>query len=260
MRVSVLASGSSGNASFVELAGTKLLIDAGISMRRIKTGLAGIGVGLDQLDGILVTHEHRDHINGLAMLMRHSTAPLYVREQTYDNLSCRSLIDPKRCRFIGGQFGVGGVRVEAFNISHDAVDPVGFSLYGQSVKCTVATDLGFVTSSVQQALDYSDVLILEANHDVDMLNQGAYPAYLKHRILSNRGHLSNNDAAYALVRMKKKERLKVLLAHLSADNNRPQVAAATVGSIMAAHGYDLAGGITIGLAKQSEAVNLLEEG
>lgn len=261
MQVSVLASGSAGNAIFVRIGRTKLLVDAGISARRIQAGLAVLGVAVAELDGVLITHEHRDHISGLTTLTKKYQLPIYARPDTFRSMYCRATLDDGCCNDIGACFGVGGLKVETFNISHDAADPVGFSIYGNdsygnAIKCTVATDLGFVTSSVQQALDHSDVLVLEANHDVDLLRKGSYPYYLKQRILSNRGHLSNNDAAWALVRMKKRGHTKVLLAHLSEENNRPAVAQETVCTIVRQQGYDLATEFDIRLTKQNEIVTL----
>lgn len=256
MRVSVLASGSRGNATFIELDGKKLLVDAGISARRIKAGLGLLGVEIQELDGVLITHEHRDHIGGLATLTKRYGVPVFARPDTIAAMYCRDEI-PARCfHAIGERFGFGGVQVEAFNISHDAADPVGYSLYGERVKCTFATDLGFVSSSVQAAIDMSDVLVLEANHDLKMLKGGAYPQCLKQRILGNRGHLSNDEAAWTLLRMKKKRRTTVLLAHLSEENNRPAVARDTICAIMRGQGCDPQAALDLRLTKQNEMVSL----
>lgn len=256
MRVSVLASGSKGNSTFIELDGKKLLVDAGISARRIQKGLAQLGVEIGALDGVLITHEHRDHIGGLATLTKRYGVPVFTRPDTFAAMYCRDEIPPTCCREIGDRFNFDGLCVEAFNIPHDAADPIGFCLYGERVKCTFATDLGFVSSSVQAAIDLSDVLILEANHDLAMLRDGAYPRQLKQRILGNRGHLSNDDAAWTLVRMKKKRRTSVLLAHLSEENNRPVVARETICSILRVQGCDLQDAFDLRLTKQNEMVSL----
>lgn len=256
MRVSVLASGSAGNAVYIQIGETKLLVDAGISAKRIQVGLADIGVAVEDLNGVLITHEHRDHINGLVTLTKKYKLPIYTRADTFRSMYCRASILEECCHPVGDQFGIAGLKVETFNIPHDAADPVGFSIYGKDIKCTVATDLGFVTSSVQKALDHSDVLVFEANHDIEMLKNGAYPQYLKQRILSNRGHLSNNDAAWALVRMKKRKHTKVFLAHLSEENNCPAIAHDTICTIMQRQGYDLATDFDIRVTKQNEIVSL----
>ncbi|MBP2632568.1 MAG: beta-lactamase domain protein [Firmicutes bacterium] len=252
MQVHVLASGSKGNSTYVQIGDTKLLVDAGISARRIKASLANIGVAIEELNGILITHEHRDHINGLPTLTKKYKLPVYTRPDTFRSMVCRNLIVDECCNEIGDKLGIGGLKIESFNISHDAADPVGFCIYGKDIKCTVATDLGFVTSSVQKALDNSDVLVLEANHDVDLVKNGMYPQYLKQRILGNRGHLSNADAAWALVRMEKQKHMKVFLAHLSEENNRPSIARETVNKIVREQGYEL----DIRLASQSQMVGL----
>ncbi len=255
MQVSVLASGSKGNSIFVEIGGTKLLVDAGISARRIKKSLGEIAVGVEELDGILITHEHRDHIGGLRTLSKQYGLPIYTREDTFRAMYCAAEIPTSCCRPIGSAFEIGQLSIEAFNISHDAADPVGYAICCRDLKCTIATDLGFVSSSVQAALDNSDLLVLEANHDPDLLRQGSYPWPLKQRILSNRGHLSNNDAAWALVRMKKKQ-TQVLLAHLSEENNRPAVAQATICDIIERQGCGLGDELAIHLAKPNETVTL----
>lgn len=256
MKVHVLASGSTGNATFIEMGGTKLLVDAGISARRIKNSLAAINIAIGDIDGILVTHEHRDHINGLPTLIKQYKLPIYTRPATFQAMYCREKLDDGCCIPIQEHVLIGNLKINTFNISHDAADPVGFNIYGKGMKCTFATDLGFVTSSVQSAIDHSDVLILEANHDVGMLKNGSYPRHLKQRILSNRGHLSNEDAAWALVRMKKQKHTKVLLAHLSEENNRPDIAEQTVNLIMERQGYDLASELEIQMTKPDEVVSL----
>lgn len=239
MQVHVLASGSTGNASFIEMGQTKLLVDAGISARRIKAGLATLGTAVEELDGILITHEHRDHINGLPTLTKKYKTPVYANAATFDAMYCRELLPDCCCNVITTGLDIGAVKVEPFNISHDAADPVGYSMFYQSTKCTVATDLGFVTETVKKAIAYSDVLVFEANHDVDLLKNGSYPWYLKNRIMSNRGHLSNTDAAWTLARMARNKSAKVFLAHLSQENNRPEIAETTVRTILSEQNLDL---------------------
>lgn len=250
MQVVVLASGSKGNAVYVEIDGTKILIDAGISATRIKKRLAEEQVDVSSLDGILVTHEHRDHIAGLATLSKWYHLPIFSRLATIEHMSCRRQIPDECFHPIEGAFRLGGLTIDPFKIPHDAADPVGYRVMGSS-NCTLATDLGFVTSSVQAAIEGADILILEANHDPEVLKHGDYPWPLKRRILSNRGHLANADAAWALVRMKKRPQ-HVFLAHLSEKNNTPQLAADTVGSILSRQGVSLA----LTLAAQDEPVRL----
>lgn len=255
MQVSVLASGSKGNSIFVEAGGTKLLVDAGISARRIRQSLAEIDVHVGDLDGILITHEHRDHINGLKTLTKQYRLPIYTRMETLQAMFCSKEIPQEYWRPVQEDFHIGAASVRAFNISHDAADPVGYMIHAAGKKCTVATDLGFVTSTVQAAIDHSDLLVLEANHDPDLLQKGSYPWMLKKRILSNRGHLSNNDAAWALVRMQS-QRTQVLLAHLSEENNRPEIARDTICQIALQQGCDLQKNLQIHLTKPDEIVTV----
>ncbi len=250
MQVVVLASGSKGNAVYVEMDGTKLLIDAGISATRIKKRLAEEQVDVSTLDGILVTHEHRDHIAGLATLSKWYRLPIFTRRGTIEHMSCRQAIPDDCFHPIDGAFRLGDLTIDPFRIPHDAADPVGYRVMG-SQNCTLATDLGFVTSSVQAAIDGADVLVLEANHDPEVLKHGDYPWALKRRILSNRGHLANADAAWALVRMKKRPE-HVFLAHLSEKNNTPELASETVASILEQQGVSL----ELSLTAQDEPVRL----
>lgn len=155
MQVVVLASGSKGNAVYVEMDGTKLLIDAGISATRIKKRLAEEQVDVSTLDGILVTHEHRDHIAGLATLSKWYRLPIFTRRGTIEHMSCRQAIPDDCFHPIDGAFRLGDLTIDPFRIPHDAADPVGYRVMG-SQNCTLATDLGFVTSSVQAAIDGAD--------------------------------------------------------------------------------------------------------
>ena len=165
-------------------------------------------------------------------------------------MSCRGAVPADCFQPVSEAFMLNGLQVEPFNIPHDAAEPVGYRLCG-SKRCTLATDLGFVTSSVQAAIEGADVLVLEANHDPDVLKNGAYPWPLKRRILSNRGHLANADAAWALVRMQRRPS-KVFLAHLSEENNRPELARETVQGILDRQGIRL----DLIVASQNEAVSL----
>lgn len=252
MRLSVLASGSKGNAVLVEMDGTRLLIDVGIGLRRIKACLAALGLSLDALDGVLLTHEHRDHVAGLGALLREVPLPVYSRPGTIAALSPRDDLPMACFHSFRGDMTVGQVKVEPFPLSHDAAEPVGYRVRG-SRTCTVATDLGFVTGVVQDAIEGADALVLEANHDPATLKQGGYPWPLKQRILSNRGHLANLDAAWALARMKRRP-AQVVLAHLSEENNRPALAEETVRDILLRQGV-LLSGMAIALARQQEMVS-----
>lgn len=231
LRVAVLASGSKGNAAYIELDGVRLLIDAGISARRITRSLADLGVDAASLDGVFVTHEHSDHIKGLPTLLKQYRLPLFAPPATLRAIGESLAVPEDTFTPLTGDVMLGSVAVKSFSTLHDAASPVGYAVCG-SEKCALATDLGFLTNDVMAAIEGSDVLILEANHDRELLQSGSYPWRLKQRILSNRGHLSNSAAAWALVRLKKRPRA-VFLAHMSQENNRPELVEETVRTILA---------------------------
>lgn len=259
MQAHILASGSTGNCIFLDFDHTKILVDAGISTRRIKNSLASIGVDIEALDGVVITHEHRDHVNGLATLTKKYRIPVYGRPAMWEELYCRSLI-PEECRRpLPNTLAIGQVQIEPFAIPHDAADPVGFCFFNGSTKCSVATDLGFVTDSVKQAIARSDLLVLESNHDIDMLKNGSYPWSLKKRIMSNRGHLSNLDAGWTLARLERKWRTHVFLAHMSQENNCPEVASQTVRQVLEEQGCRLGEEIHLHLTYPDQMVSLQVE-
>ena len=246
MRVSVLASGSKGNAIFIEMDETRVLVDAGIGVRRVGRALSSLSASLDSLDAIFITHEHSDHVAGLRTLLKHTEAPVYTRPGTLRAMAADELPED-RLFAIHDSVEIGSLRVSAFDI--DAADPVGYEITG-SRKCTVATDLGFVTDGVRTAMEGADVLVFEANHDLAMLRKGPYPWPLKQRILGNRGHLANDEAGRAIARLRARPQ-KIILAHLSETNNRPDVAEETVSHVLAESGVTL----PLAVALQNEMVS-----
>jgi len=236
MQLHILASGSTGNAVLIEMGGKRLLIDAGISARRIERGLAGVGIAVEKLDGILITHEHSDHIKGMEVLLKRYRLPVYARPATWEAMPARDRIPPECQRYLGDSLDLGAVKIVPFAISHDAVEPVGFCFYYQNTKWVLATDLGVVTRSVAEALAYADVAILESNHDIEMLKNGPYPPFLKQRIKGQQGHLSNYDAGQILARIPRQAIMQVFLAHLSQKNNRPSLAERTVSQVLQSSG------------------------
>jgi phosphoribosyl 1,2-cyclic phosphodiesterase len=235
-----LASGSSGNSQYIGNKTTKILLDAGLSGKYIKAGLEGIGVDPNELDGIVITHEHSDHIKGIGVLMRRYNVPIYVTEGTWQGMSQKiGKIDEAKVNIIknNATFAIKDIEVKAYPVSHDANDPVGYTFENQGSKVGVITDLGHYTDEILTEIRSCDLVMLEANHDVEMLQMGSYPYYLKRRILSNVGHLSNEtsgEIACDLVRNGKAK--NILLGHLSRENNFPDLAYETVKSIMASEG------------------------
>lgn len=258
MKVHVLASGSAGNSIFLKDEHTNILIDAGISARRIKNSLAAIGTAIEDLDGIFITHEHSDHIKGLPTLLKKYRLPVYTRPATWDAMPFKEPLPAACYRGLPESIDLGTMKIEPFSISHDAADPVGFNFFCRDNKCSVATDLGFVTDKVKKALALSDILVLESNHDTDMLEQGSYPWSLKKRIMSNRGHLSNIDAAWTIARMSRKAHTHVFLAHMSKENNRPELARETVGNILSSQGLRLGMDVSLHLTFPDQTASIAE--
>lgn len=255
MNLHILASGSTGNAIFLEIGSAKILIDAGISARRIEKGLRAVGIEPAALDAILVTHEHSDHVSGLPVFTRKFKAPVYARRRTWDAFQPTHHVEADYRRELGTRLDIGGVRIEPFAISHDAAEPVGYSFYYGDLKCVVATDMGCVSERVEQDIAFADVMVFESNHDVAMLRSGPYPEYLKKRILGTRGHLSNLETGRCLARMGKKSGMHVFLAHLSQHNNCPDLALSTVEKVLEQQGTRLDQDIFLHLAHPCDTVS-----
>lgn len=231
MTVCPLFSGSTGNSIYIAMGGVKLLVDAGMSAARIAGELAEIGVDIDEIDAILVTHEHVDHVRGLGVLSRKYGLPIYANEGTWNGILQKENGIPLRCMhtfFTGEDFFIGGVCVHPFPIPHDAMEPSGFALSCGALRCGVATDIGHIREDWLGAVTGCQALVLEANHDVEMVERGPYPMKLKRRILGKNGHLNNADCAKALLELVRGGTQAVFLSHLSADNNLPELAYSTV--------------------------------
>ncbi|MDE7312164.1 MAG: MBL fold metallo-hydrolase [Eubacterium sp.] len=233
MELCSIASGSSGNCICVGTEESHLLVDAGISGKRIETGLNSVGLKTSEMEAILITHEHIDHIAGLGVLARRYGLPIYGTQGTLDAVrSVKSVgkIDESLLHPIlpGQEFQVGDMTVHPISISHDAADPVAYLLQTDSRKIGVITDLGTYDDALVEKLQGMDILLLEANHDVRMLQTGSYPYPLKQRILSDRGHLSNVLSGQLLGRLLHDRFRAVVLGHLSKENNYAELAYETV--------------------------------
>lgn len=218
-----LASGSSGNAALVSCGSTHILLDAGVSARRITTALRGLGVDPAALSGVLVTHEHTDHASGLATLTKQLRLPVYATAPTLLRLGEKlpALSGLEHAVEAAAGFGVGSLWVRPFATPHDAAGSVGYVLTGDDCSMALCTDLGHVTGQVRQAVLGCQLLVCEANHDEDWLRTGPYPYYLKKRILGDYGHLSNEAGAELAAQAVEAGARTVVLAHLSAENNTP---------------------------------------
>lgn len=233
MELCSIASGSSGNCICVGTADSHLLVDAGISGKRMETGLNSVGLKTDEMEAILITHEHIDHIAGLGVLARRYGLPIYGTQGTLDAVcAVKSVgkIDEALLHPIlpEQEFQVGDMTVHPVSISHDAADPVAYIMKTGSQKVGVITDLGTYDDAFVGKLQDLDILLLEANHDVRMLQAGSYPYPLKQRILSDRGHLSNVLSGQLLGRLLHDRFHAVVLGHLSKENNYAELAYETV--------------------------------
>ncbi len=229
LHLTVLASGSSGNCALVETPDTRVLVDAGLSAKRVAGLLEGIGVKPEQLDGILLTHEHSDHAAAVGVWGRRHGTPVYANRLTAEALSSDSKGVDWRIFQTGGEFALGGLRVQSFSIPHDAAEPVGFVLSHGGQALGFLTDLGFPTRMVMERVRSVHTLLIEANHDEKMLqNDTRRPWSTKQRIMSRHGHLSNTAAAEVLAEIVGNGLRRALLGHLSEDCNRPELAVRTV--------------------------------
>jgi phosphoribosyl 1,2-cyclic phosphodiesterase len=230
--VSMLASGSRGNCAVVASATTRILVDAGISCRETFKRMKSLGEDPHLLSAILITHEHSDHIYGLATLAKRLHIPVFMTGGTHQAWA-RAMRDengerPKLEKFerfeSGHRFQVGDIEVKPFTIPHDAADPVGFTFRAEGIKVGIATDLGYLPVSVRDHLRGCDVLVMESNHDLEMLRGGPYPWSVKQRVMSRVGHLSNEALADFFISDYDNNATFIVLAHLSEQNNHPEIA------------------------------------
>ena len=231
MKFSVLASGSTGNAIYVETDHKRLLIDAGLSGKKMEAALHAIGISPSKLDAILVSHEHSDHVKGVGILARRYKLPIYANEKTWKAMDLMIGAVPNDLRFHMNRGAVetfGDLDIETFGVSHDAADPMFFSFRHDGRNMTILTDTGYVSDHMAGIAKEADTLIFESNHDMDMLRMGKYPWSVKRRILGDEGHVSNMDAGTALAEIIKGRSAEVYLAHLSLDNNMKDLARMTV--------------------------------
>ena len=246
----MLASGSSGNAALLATGKTRILIDAGLSMKELGKRMAAIGEDLHGLDAILVTHEHSDHIAGLPVLARRlqRRVPFYMTRLTAPAIDWEESLPALEPFQAGASFPIGDIEVQSFSIPHDAVDPVGFCFEAEGVRIGLATDLGYIPESVKYHLRRADLLMIEANHDLEMLKVGPYPWSVKQRVMSRVGHLSNLVMSDYLLEDLDSRTAHVVLGHLSEQNNHPEIARAMACRALERRGLEAA----ISVAEQAQ--------
>ncbi len=258
--VSVLGSGSRGNATYIRTERVRLLIDCGFGRRTIRKRLAAIGEDPDGINAVLVTHEHTDHVGGLKSMLKGASIEAFMscgtiggsRADAFEmNGSALVPVVP------GRSFQIDDVEVDPFSVPHDSAEPVAFSIRHKGIKVTQVTDLGWISDSVSTSLQGSDVLIIESNHDLDMLRIGSYPWNLKERLIGRHGHLSNRAVGRFLESSYDGQARHVVLAHLSSKNNHPEVAKLEARQALRSRGLDEK---CVSLASQAEPSQPIELG
>ncbi len=227
-KIFTLASGSSGNCTYIGCGKTGVLIDAGISAKSIQEGLSSISTEPKNISAIFITHEHIDHIKGLRVFANKHNIPVFASPQTINALNSTTCLNDNLLNAFDSSIVVNDMEITRFATSHDCVGSSGYTItLPDGKKCAVCTDLGFVSDEVRTALEGSTTILFESNHDVNLLYKGSYPEILKNRILSDKGHLSNNACAVELPNLVEKGTTRIILGHLSRENNKPDIAHTT---------------------------------
>lgn len=261
IRFCSLYSGSSGNSLFISSGDTRLLVEAGLSGKKIIAALNSIGEDPSELDAILVSHEHGDHTKGAGVLSRKFNLPIYASEGTWHAME--GLIGPvsEHNRFVFSSynsFQIGDITVMPFPIPHDANEPVGYCFYACGKKVTVATDIGHINTEMLAYFEDSDLLLLESNHDPELLRMGSYPWPLKKRIAGGNGHLSNDAAGEVVAYMAQRGTKRFLLGHLSKENNFPELAYQAVRNALCEKCLDAGSDVILDIALRDRVGRVIE--
>ncbi len=226
-----LYSGSTGNSLFVQSDNTKILVDVGVSAKKITEALSSISVDINSIDAILITHEHIDHVRSLSTISKKYNIPVYATQNTWDSMpenKFKISLDNQKVFNPKDKFEVGDMLINPFSIPHDATDPCGFNVLCNDRKLSIATDIGHMTKDIIKRLENSSLLMLESNYDPEVLKCGSYPYKLKSRILGPTGHLSNSTAGKTISLLLDSGLSTAILGHLSKENNFPELAYSTV--------------------------------
>ena len=254
MKFCSLYSGSSGNSIFIASDNTRVLIDAGLAGKKIDEALKHIGEEASSIDGIFITHEHIDHIKGVGVLSRKYDIPIYANDNTWAVMEKNiGKIKEHNIRIMDrrSSITINDLEIRSFNIPHDAIAPVGYTVSYAGKNASVVTDFGVFTEEIRDNIIDSDIILLESNHDVNMLRMGPYPYKLKLRVLGENGHLSNEDCGSAIVSLLKNDKKKqIVLGHLSGTNNHPDLAYQTVVDVLSANGISPGDDVILQLASR----------
>ncbi len=254
-----LSSGSSGNCQYIETNNTRILVDGGFSGKRMEALLSSIGVCPSTLDGILVTHEHIDHVKGVGVFSRRYDLPIYANCNTWVGMEkIIGKIHEKNIKVFASEeyLDIKDITAYPINIFHDALEPVGYIFYYNKIKISIITDTGWVNDNMKSKIKGSNLYLMESNHDINMLKDGSYPWPLKQRILSTKGHLSNDDAGRVLGEVIGGNGEIILLGHLSQDNNTPDLAHKTVRNLLLDKGINTDKDITLNLTYRDKVTNI----
>ena len=254
-----LYSGSSGNSLLVSTENTNILIDAGVSSKKIESALTGLNVDPSQIDGILITHEHTDHIQGLGTFAKKFDLPVYVNQKTLDAMpKQKEKISEKNIKLIKieEKFEINDLKIKPFAIPHDAANPCGFCIFKDNKKMSIATDIGHITNGILKNLEDSLFVLLESNYDPEVLMYSKYPYPLKNRIKGPIGHLSNQDAGKTISCLLHSGLKQAMLGHLSKESNFPELAYKTVVEDLIANNYD-ENSLNLYVAKRDEQSKII---
>jgi phosphoribosyl 1,2-cyclic phosphodiesterase len=240
LKICILASSSAGNAMFLGTQHTRILIDAGVCGREIRDRLTAIGESVESLDAVLISHEHGDHVCGLLPVLRKSKARVFTTRLTAPLIEWGKFQPTLECFQAGETFPIGDLEVSSFTIPHDAADPVGFTVRANGLKVGIVTDLGYIPESVKVHLRDTDFLLMESNHDLEMLKVGPYPWSVKQRVMGRNGHLSNTMVSDYIVESMDCSVKTLVLAHLSEHNNHPAIANLCAAEAIARRGLSTA--------------------
>ena len=255
-----LYSGSSGNCSYVHTNSTRILIDVGQSAKKVEEALHSIDVDPNSIDGILITHEHSDHIKGVGLFSKKFNIPVYANIETWNAMEeQKNKIDDENVKlFSFKKFSIGDIEIVPFSIPHDAANPCGFNLYHRKKKMSIATDIGHIDKSVMDNLINSSFLLLEANYESNLLDYSHYPYLLKQRIKGPNGHLSNVDCGKTISYLAQHGLNSVMLGHLSKENNMPEFAYKTVAEQLIEN--NVANNINLSVARRYEVSPMIDIG
>ena len=258
LKISVLGSGSKGNCTLIETENTKILIDCGFSARETTRRLQELGVAPSEINGILLTHEHKDHTLGLENFASKFDVPVFANALTLNEYEHSGITKPLNLNAIITQdFYFRELTIAPFEVSHDSIHCNGYSIYYQGEKFSLATDLGYIDDNILESLKGSNTVVLESNHDVSMLKQNEhYPQVLKERILGKRGHLSNDACANAILSLAGSGTRNFILAHLSKENNTPALAKSNTTNLLQSNGADTQHDFNVCVASQDNTLKL----